>query len=57
MYYNNQEEQEYKRFILEVGIKMNEMIIDYNKLSDKNKYRFSLWLEEIAWTSIALRML
>ncbi len=57
MYYYNQEEQEYKRFILEVGIKMNEMIIDYNKLSEKNKYCFSLWLEEIVRTSIALRML
>lgn len=40
MNYLNQEEQEYRRFILKCENKANEITKEYNKLSDKNRYRF-----------------
>lgn len=55
MNYMNQEEKEYRRFILEYEKKAMEITKEYNKLSDKNKYRFYLLLEQIVWTSIVLR--
>ena len=49
------DEQEYKRFMVELSSKVTEITKEYNKLSDKNKYRLYLFLEQILWTSIALR--
>ena len=40
MDYVNQDEQEYIRFMAEIGDKVSEIAKEYNKLSDKNKYRF-----------------
>ena len=54
MNYLNQEEQEFGMFILECEKKAIEIKKKYNKLSDKNKYRFYLWLEQKIWISIVL---
>lgn len=54
MDYMNQDEQEYIRFMVELGNKANEIKKEYNKLSDKNKYRICLFLEQVLWTSIVL---
>lgn len=47
MDYMNQDEQEYIRFMAELGNKANEIKKEYNKLSDKNKYRFQVFVEEM----------
>lgn len=47
MDYMNQDEQEYIRFMAELGNKANEINKEYNKLSDKNKYRFQVFVEEM----------
>ena len=54
MNYMNQEEQEYIRFMSELVNKTSEIAKEYNKLSDKNKYRICLFLEQVLWTSILL---
>lgn len=54
MNYLNQEEREFRKFVLECEKKTIEIAKDYNKLSDKNKYRICLFLEQIVWTSILL---
>lgn len=54
MNYMNQEEQEYIRFMAELVNKTSEIAKEYNKLSDKNKYRICLFLEQMLWTSIVL---
>lgn len=54
MNYMNQEEQEYIRFMAELVNKTSEIAKEYNKLSDKNKYRICLFLEQVLWTSILL---
>lgn len=54
MNYMNQEEQEYIRFMAELVNKTSEIAKEYNKLSDKNKYRICLFLEQVLWTSIVL---
>ena len=54
MNYMNQEEQEYIRFMAELVDKTSEIAKEYNKLSDKNKYRICLFLEQVLWTSIVL---
>ena len=54
MNYMNQEEQEYIRFMSELVNKTSEIAKEYNKLSDKNKYRICLFLEQVLWTSIVL---
>lgn len=52
MNYLNQEEQEYRRFILKCENKANEITKEYNKLSDKNRYRFCMFLQKMIWTII-----
>lgn len=54
MNYMNQDEQEYIRFMAELVNKTSEISKEYNKLSDKNKYRIWLFLEQVLWTSIVL---
>lgn len=54
MNYMNQDEQEYIRFMAELVNKTSEIAKEYNKLSDKNKYRICLFLEQVLWTSIVL---
>ena len=54
MDYMNQDEQEYIRFMAELVYKTSEIAKEYNKLSDKNKYRICLFLEQVLWTSIVL---
>ena len=54
MNYMNQEEQEYIRFMSELVNKTSEIAKEYNELSDKNKYRICLFLEQVLWTSILL---
>ena len=52
-----QEEQEYISFILKLTNKANEFTKDYNKLSDKNKYRVQLFFKEIVHKSSLIRIL
>lgn len=47
MNYMNQDEQEYIRFMAELGNKASEITKEFNKLSDKNKYRFQVFVEEM----------
>lgn len=54
MNYLNQEEQEFRGFILECEKKAIEITKEYNKLSDNNKYRFFSWLEQKILISIVL---
>lgn len=43
----NQDEQEYIRFMAELVNKTSEIAKEYNQLSDKNKYRFQIFVEEM----------
>ena len=52
-----QEEQEYISFIFKLTNKANEFTKDYNKLSDKNKYRVQLFFKEIVHKSSLIRIL
>ena len=52
-----QEEQEYISFIFKLTNKANEFTKDYNKLSDKNKYRVQLFFKEIVNKSSLIRIL
>lgn len=54
MNYLNQEEQEFRKFILECEKKAIEITKEYNKHSDNNKYRFYSWLEQKILISIVL---
>ena len=47
MDYMNQNEQEYIRFMIKLGNKANEIEKEYNKLSDKNKYIFQVFVKEM----------
>lgn len=47
MNYMNQDEQEYIRFMVELVNKASEITKEYNQLSDKNKYRFQIFVEEM----------
>lgn len=47
MDYMNQDEQEYIRFMAELVNKTSEIAKEYNQLSDKNKYRFQIFVEEM----------
>lgn len=47
MDYMNQDEQEYIRFMAELVNKTSEITKEYNQLSDKNKYRFQIFVEEM----------
>lgn len=47
MDYMNQDEQEYIRFMVELVNKASEITKEYNQLSDKNKYRFQIFVEEM----------
>ena len=55
MNYLNQEEQEFRRFILECEKKAIEITKEYNKLSNNNKCRFCSWLEQKILISLVLR--
>lgn len=46
--------QEYIRFIVELSSKANEIAKEYNKLTDKNKLRICLFLEQVLWADIML---
>ena len=49
MNYSKKDWQEYIRFMLEVGNKVNEIRRNYNQLSDINKYRLKRDVEELLW--------
>lgn len=49
------DEQEYIRFMIKLSNKANEIAKEYNKLSDKNKYRFQVFLEEMVKVNIMIR--
>lgn len=50
------DEQEYIRFMLELGNKASEITKEYNKLSDKNKYRFQAFVKEMISVNTLLRI-
>ena len=56
MSYMNQDEQEYIRFMVELVNKASEIAKEYNKLSDKNKYRFQIFVEEMMRINIVLNI-
>lgn len=56
MDYMSQEEKEYIRFVLELNNKVNEIKKEYNKLSDKNKYRFQILVEEMMKMNIMMNL-
>lgn len=56
MDYVNQDEQEYIRFMAEIGDKVSEIAKEYNKLSDKNKYRFQVFVDEMMRIATMLKM-
>lgn len=56
MGYMNQDEQEYIRFMAELVNKTSEIAKEYNQLSDKNKYRFQIFVEEMMRINIVLNI-
>ena len=51
---NQEEKNEYLRFISELINKANKITKEYNKLSDNNKYRIYLFLKRTVWAGITL---
>ena len=51
---NQEEKNEYLRFISELINKANKITKEYNKLSDNNKYRICLFLKQTVWAGIML---
>lgn len=52
----NKDEQEYIKFMEKLVNKVNEITQEYNKLSDKNKHRFQVLVEEIIRINTVLRI-
>lgn len=51
---NQEEKNEYLRFISELINKANKITKEYNKLSDNNKCRICLFLKQTVWAGIML---